>query len=66
MEPIRAVEVTFGPTVLLEKGRHAGARLKHGVVQIQVQAVNPFAIQPDLLCRQLTDRLFSQLGRGPG
>jgi len=52
--------------MLLEKGRHAGARLKHGVVQIQVQAVNPFAIQPDLLCRQLTDRLFSQLGRGPG
>jgi hypothetical protein len=41
----------------LEEGRHPAAGLQHGLVQIQVQPVDPFDVQDDVPLQHLTHGL---------
>jgi hypothetical protein len=43
----------LGTAMMFEEGRHAASALQHRLVQIQIQAIDPFHIQRDLLCQQL-------------
>ena len=47
----------LGPPMALEEGRHPTAGLQHGLVQVQVQPVDPFDVQDDLPLQHLTHRL---------
>ena len=47
----------LGTAVLLEERRHPGTGLQSGLVEVQIQAVDPLDIQRDFLFEQLTDGL---------
>ena len=47
----------LGPPMALEEGRHPTAGLQHGLVQVQVQPVDPFDVQDDLPLQHLTHGL---------
>ena len=47
----------LGPAVDLEEGRHPAAGLQHGLVQVQVQPVDPFDVQNDLPLQQFAHGL---------
>jgi hypothetical protein len=43
--------------MLLEEGRHPATGLQHGLIGIEIEAVDPFDVQSDLFFQQLTQIL---------
>jgi hypothetical protein len=52
-------------TMLLEEGRHSTTGLQHGLIGIEIEAVDPFNVQSDLIFQQLTQILvYHNIGSG--
>ena len=55
----------LGPAMGLEEGRHCAARLQPWLIPVEIQPIDPFEVQGDMLREQLSDGLLYPDCRAP-
>ena len=57
-QPSKSWDSPRGPAMGLEEGRHCAARLQPWLIPVEIQPIDPFEVQGDMLREQLSDGLL--------